>query len=83
MNREWILFHLREAHEELTRVIEECEKSSDYDAGEYLVAMTHLYNHLNTAWNSKDTSSEEARICAEDNFLKWRQFPSDIDMSVG
>ena len=82
MNREWILLHLKEAHEELTRVIEECEKSSDYDAGEYLVAMTHLYDHLNTAWNSKDASIEEVRTCSTGSFGKWRQFPSDIDMSV-
>ena len=44
MNREWILFHLKEAHKELRGAIEEFEKRSDYDEGEYLVAMMHLYH---------------------------------------
>jgi hypothetical protein len=82
MNREWILFHLKEAHEELRCIIEEFEKTSDYVQGEYWAAMMHLYHHLNTAWNSKDASLEEVRTCSEENFSKWRQFPSDIDMSV-
>jgi hypothetical protein len=82
MNRKWILFHLKEAHEELRRTIEEFEKRSDYDVGEYFVAMMHLYHHLNTAWNSKDVSDEDARTSSDESFSKWRQFPSDIDMSV-
>jgi len=82
MNREWILFHLKEAHEELRSAIEEFEKRSDCDDGEYLVTMMHLYHHLNTAWNAKDVSIEDARISSDENFSKWRQFPSDIDMSV-
>ncbi len=83
MNRKWILFHLKEAHEELSRVIGELESRNDYDGGEYFVAMMHAYHHLNTAWNSKDASDEEASTCSEENFSKWRQFPSDIDMSDG
>jgi len=81
MNREWILFHLKEAHKELRGAIEEFEKRSDYDEGEYLVAMMHLY-HLNTAWNSKDVSDEDARTSSDESFSKWRQFLPDIDMSV-
>jgi hypothetical protein len=82
MNREWILSNLKEAHEELQGVIEGFEKRSDYDIGEYYVAMMHLYHHLNMAWNSKDASEKEVSTCSEENFSKWRQFPSDIDMSV-
>ena len=83
MNREWILFHLKDAHEELARIIEECESRNDYDTGEYLISMMHLYNHLNTAWNSREASSEKVRKCSEEDFSDWRKFPSDIDMSVG
>jgi len=82
MNREWILFHLKEAHKELRGAIEEFEKRSDCDEGEYLVAMMHLYHHLNTAWNSKDVSDEDARTSSDESFSKWRQFLPDIDMSV-
>jgi hypothetical protein len=82
MNRDWILFHLQEAHEELTRTIHEMEQDPEYDFGEYVVAMTHLYHHLNTAWNSRDASPERVKACSEEDFEKWRQFPSDVDMSV-
>ena len=81
MKREWVLLHLKDAHEELRPIIEEFEKS-DYDAGDNLVAMTHLYNHLNTAWNSKDASIEEVRTCSKGVFGEWRQFPLNSDMSV-
>jgi hypothetical protein len=82
MNREWILFHLKEASEELTRTIQEMEKDPEYDFGEYFVAMMHLYNHINTAWNSRDATPERVKSCSFEEFEKWRQFPSDIDMSV-
>lgn len=82
MNREWILLHLKEAHEELTETIQEIEKDSEYDFGQYLIAMMHLYNHLNTAWNSRDASPERVKACSYEDFGRWRQFPTDIDMSV-
>lgn len=82
MNKEWVLFHLREAHEELTRTIQEMEQDSGYDFGEYFVAMMHLHHHLNTAWNSRDATPERVKACTEEEFETWRQFPADIDMSV-
>jgi len=81
MNREFILINLKEAQEELSRTIQEIENNSEYDPGEYFVAMQHLYHHINTAWNIRDSDSIRAEICSEDDFRKWRQFPSDIDMS--
>ena len=51
MNREWVLFQLREGQEELNRTIAEIAADPDYDVGEFIVAMQHLYHHLNTAWN--------------------------------
>ncbi len=54
MNKEWIIFHLKEALEEIERTIKDIETDPDYDFGEYSVAMTHLFHHINTAWNSRD-----------------------------
>ncbi len=54
MNRDWVLSQLREAQEELNRTIGEMEADPEYDVGELMVAMQHLYDHLNTAWNSRD-----------------------------
>jgi len=53
MNKEWILFNLKEDHEELIRMIQEIERDPEYDFGEYSVHMEHLYHHINTAWNSR------------------------------
>lgn len=82
MNREYVLYHLKEAHEELTKTIREIEHNPDYDFGEYIVAMTHLYHHINTAWNAKDVTPERADRSSEEDFERWRQFPSDIDLSA-
>ena len=78
MNRDWVLFHLREADDELRRTIAAIESMPDYGYGEFVVAMTHAYHHLNTAWNSKDESQGWVDACAEADFQQWRQFPSDI-----
>jgi hypothetical protein len=80
MNTQWILFHLREAQEELTRTIKELESAAPEDDVEFRIAMEHLYNHVNTAWNSRYVTDEQAAQCSDEDFYKWRDFPSDISM---
>ena len=43
VNRDWVLFHLGEAHAELSKTIQEIRGDPDYDYGEFLVAMQHAY----------------------------------------
>ena len=76
MNRTWVLFHLREAAEELSRTISEIETEADYDDVEFEVAMQHLYHHVNTAWNARDASAQATTECSENDFYVWRQFPT-------
>lgn len=78
MNRDWVLFHLREAEEELKKTIAEIEATADYGSGEFLVAVTHVYHHVNTAWNSKTESHARVEACEEADFFQWRQFPTDV-----
>jgi len=80
MNRDWVLFHLREADEELRRTIAEIESTPDYGTGELIVAMTHAYHHLNTAWNSRDKSQAEVASHSERDFADWRQFPQNLPL---
>lgn len=40
MNNNAVLFHLREAKDELDRTIAELEATPDYDIGEFRVAMS-------------------------------------------
>jgi len=80
MNREFVLFNLREAAEEIARTISEIEATPDYGFGEFSVAVQHLYHHVNTAWNAQNASPERAHACSQEDFDAWRQFPRDIEM---
>lgn len=80
MNRDAVLFHLREAKEELDRTITEIESDMTYDYPEFLVAMSHLYHHVNTAWNGRDASPEKHRKCAQCDFDAWRKFPENAEL---
>ena len=80
MNRDWILFHLGEAHDELARTIQEIRDDPDYDYGEFLVAMQHLYHHLNTAWNSREAAPDQVRNESDEDFGRWSQFRGDLPM---
>lgn len=81
MNKDWVLFHLREAQEELTDTIARFETNPGPSDGEFLVAMAHVYHHLNTAWNSRNVHSKRAWASAEDDFYRWRKSPSDISLA--
>ncbi len=82
MNKDHVLFHLREARTELETTLREIERQPDYDYGEFVVAMTHLYHHVNTAWNAREVSPERSQRCSQEDFSAWRQFPRDLDMST-
>jgi hypothetical protein len=82
MNKDYILFHLSEASEELSITIRELQNDPEYGIVEFRIAMEQLYNHINTAWNAREASEKRANECSAEDFSKWRQFPSDLDMSV-
>ena len=80
LNRDWILFHLNEAHEELSRTIRELRETPDYDYGDFMPAMQHLYHHLNTAWNARDASPNTVQALGDKEFSAWTAFPIDLPM---
>ena len=80
MNKEAILFHLREAKGELDRTLQALETDRDYEFGHFVVGMSHLYSHLNTAWNGRDASQERHHECAQSDFDAWRKFPSSDEL---
>lgn len=80
MNKQYILYNLKEALEQLTKTVNELETDDEYEFGNYIVDMEHLYHHINTAWNSRDSSESESLECSELNFNKWREFPIDLNM---
>lgn len=83
MNREHLAFHLSEALEELSRTRDRCRSDPDYSEEELFVAMTHLYHHLNTAWNGRSISPERMKQCTDEDFNTLGEFPTDLPpMSV-
>ena len=64
------------------RPVDEIEATPDYGYGEFSVAVTHVYHHLNTAWNSKTESQARVAACEEADFFLWRQFPKDIELGA-
>jgi hypothetical protein len=80
MNKGWILFHLHEAHEDLTRTIAKMDAAPDIDGIEFEIAIAHIYNHLNTAWNSRDVNDERIAAQSEEDFFSWRAYPTDISI---
>jgi len=82
MNREYVLYNLKEAESALARTIRGLESEDGFDEERLLQAMMHLYLHVNTAWNARNTTPDEARECSATNFREWHHFPGDIAMAT-
>jgi hypothetical protein len=80
VNREFILFHLGQAATELARTRQAIEDRPGYGYDELRVAATRLYHHINTAWNARDESVNVPAESSEEDFARWRQFPTDLDL---
>jgi hypothetical protein len=78
VNREFVLYHLREASEELARTVREIEKDTEYGSGELLVAVQHVYHHLNSAWNGRDVSELKALNVTDASWSRLGEFPADF-----
>lgn len=80
MNTHAILYHLKEASEELNSTIHAIETCTTIEEEEFQVAVSHVYHHLNTAWNGRNHSAEEHEKCSEAIFRRWRKFPKEEDV---
>jgi hypothetical protein len=80
LNRDAILFHLRQAQEKLDRIIWEIVNDPSYEEGEFRDAMGPIYHHLNTSWNGRDASAEDHDEPSQRDYDAWRRFPKDADL---
>lgn len=80
MNKDYLLEHLKEAKKELDRNIENLESIEDYGVTEYVTSMSHLYQHLNTAWNAQSVSIDAELEACEETLRQWRNFPSEEEL---
>lgn len=81
MNKDAVLFHLREAAEDLNEKIKEFEQDPDFDKTGLQLALGHIYHHLNTAWNGRDQTEEQFRECTDTDFDRFRRFPKEKDFA--
>lgn len=81
MNKGFILFNLKEAQEAIDRLLEQIQASQEYSFEELEVDIAHVYQHVNTAWNARAESDTASNQCSQEDFDRWRQFPSDLKMS--
>jgi hypothetical protein len=80
MNKNFLLFNLREAQEEITKTINDLETDAEYDEPEFSVAMMHLYHHVNTAWNARHSTPEQSKNCSDADFNRWGAYPNDLEL---
>ena len=80
MNKPYITFHLSEASEALDKLLKDMGSDPEYEYGDYRVDMEHLYHHINSAWNAREASEKAASDCSEEDFRRWRQFPTDLQL---
>ena len=80
LNKDYIIYNLTEAKGEIDSILRSIKAKPGYGEADFWPAIQHLYHHVNTAWNSRFASNKETYEYSEDNFIKWRQFPGDMDM---
>ena len=80
LNNDYIKYNLEEAKSEIETILKDLSSDSEYQEGDFWPSIQHLFHHINTAWNARDVSPEEAAKVSQRSFTKWRQFPSDLEM---
>jgi len=77
MKKDYALFNLSEAKQAIEQLIEEMQSDPEYDHGNYIVDMQHIYWHINSAWNGRNFDITSTELTDEmcDAFM---QFPKDL-----
>jgi len=79
VNRELVLHELREAHDALSQLLHEAQRDPEWGIGDLVAEMPHLYHHINTAWNARNSSNAIGQASAKE-FRDWSAFPNDLPM---
>ena len=79
MNIRHTKHHLSEAMEQLQETLDAIN-SSEFSESQLQIDLEHLYHHLNTAWNARNASEEETKECSDENYNKWGEFPTDLEL---
>jgi hypothetical protein len=83
MNKDYVRYNLSEAQKALGDLIADMKSDPEYDYGNYVVDVAHVYHHLNTASNARDATKGAVDECSKKDFYRWRQFPATEDIYLG
>lgn len=78
INLNIVTTNIKEAHEELQKIVQTMAKNANMDETELGIALAHIYHHLNFAWNARFKSDLEYATLSDDDFIQWSRFPEDI-----
>ena len=80
MKKEYALFNLAEAKQAIEQLMEEMASDPEYDYGNYVVDMQHIYWHIywhiNSAWNGRDFDSTSTEL-TDEMYEAFIQFPAE------
>jgi hypothetical protein len=79
VQKDYALLNLKEAKSAIEDLISEMESDAEYDIGNYLADIMHLYWHVNSAWNGRefDMKSQQLTSGMYESFI---QFPKDLPL---
>ena len=72
-----LMYELEDAEDGLKSLFKDISADPEFDETDFRIHMTHVYTHLNRAWNARNATSEQQ----DDETLweKWGQFPADLN----
>ena len=82
LNRNWMLSQLRQVRDDLVSLVATMEEVPAVDQAAFAEVMEDVYQHLNTAWNSRNASEDELDAVAGGAFEDWARMPSDFVLST-
>jgi hypothetical protein len=81
MNASYVRLMLQDAAGNLRALLDEMESNPDFSEIELSIWLNDVFGSLNTAWNGRTLSNEQAAEMSEESYYRLRSFPvSDIIM---
>jgi hypothetical protein len=71
-------YDLRDASEELSKIIDLISPDGIFDQSEFDVKFAHLFWHLNKAWNIRNLTNKDLESADGKQLNSWAQFPTDL-----
>ena len=80
MNQRFIQSNLKEAQEELARLLEALSSDGEVSFEDFHSQMAHVYHHLNSAWNGRNISDADWRGYSDKTYQALEKFPADLPL---